>query len=225
MQRKLPVLCAEHSAAERLELRESPSCCLRSSKVFSLKFTEVFFSKDSALRFLLCCLLWRLIFRFPASVLSKNLQTIKKEKTIVIVIQTKPQTGDFQAHLRHPCYSAGTLLYPGMPPKKSERQSPMLTKAGHWDHSKYQPTIWSQIRNLLPGNCHRDRNTDFNSDISKSVTFFYPVSPQDNLKTQQVVGIPSAFSNTPSPPFTTSSLRNTGLNHLVCLFKLKARIS
>lgn len=100
----------------------------------------------------------------------------------------------------------------------------MLTKGGHWDNSKYQPTIWSQIQKLLSGNCPRDRHTDFNSDISETVTFFYPVSPQDHLKTQQVGGIPSAFSNTPSPPFTTSSLRNTGLNYLVRLCKLKACI-
>lgn len=80
--RKWPVLRAEHSAAERLKLRESLSRCLRSPKVFSLKFTEIFLSKDSALGFLLCRLLWRLIFWLPASVLSKNLQTIKKkEKT------------------------------------------------------------------------------------------------------------------------------------------------
>lgn len=78
--RKRPVLCAECSAAERLELRESLSRCLWSPKVFSLKFTEIFLSKDSAFGLLLCRLLWRLIFGLPPSVLSKNLQTMKKEK-------------------------------------------------------------------------------------------------------------------------------------------------
>lgn len=74
MPKKRPVLCAEHSAAGRLELQESPPRCLRSPKVFSLKFTEILLSKDSALGLLLRCLLWRLIFGLPASVLCKNLQ-------------------------------------------------------------------------------------------------------------------------------------------------------
>lgn len=222
---KWPALHAEHLAAERMELQESLSHCLWSPKVFSLKFTEIFLSKDGALRLLLCCLLWRLIFGLPASVLSKNLQTIKKEKPTVIVIQTKPQNSDFQAHLQHPCCSTSTLLYPGMPPNRSEGQSPMLTEAGHWDNSKYQLSIWSQIWKLLSGKCHRDRNTDFDSDLSETMIRFYPVSPRDNLKTQQVGVIPSAFPNTPSPPFTVSSLRNTGPNPLVCLCKLTADIS
>lgn len=79
-QRKWPVQRAKHSATERLELWESLSCCLWYPKVFPLKFTEVFLSKDSALGLLLCCLLWRLIFGLPASVLSKNLQMMKKKK-------------------------------------------------------------------------------------------------------------------------------------------------
>lgn len=79
-QRKWPVQHAKHSATERLELWESLSCCLWYPKVFPLKFTEVFLSKDSALGLLLCCLLWRLIFGLPASVLSKNLQMMKKKK-------------------------------------------------------------------------------------------------------------------------------------------------
>lgn len=45
------------------------------------------------------------------------------------------------------------------------------------------------------------------------------------MKNQEAGGIPSAFSNTLSPPVTISSLRNTGLNHFLCLYKLTACIS
>lgn len=63
-------------AAERLELQESLSQCLWDPKVFPLKFTEIFLSEHGAFRLLLFCLLWRLIFGLPASILSKNLQII-----------------------------------------------------------------------------------------------------------------------------------------------------
>lgn len=80
MLRKWPVLLSEHSAADGPELQESLSCCSGDSKVFSLKFTEVFLGKDSALRLLLFLLLCRPIFWLPASVLCKNLWEKQKEK-------------------------------------------------------------------------------------------------------------------------------------------------
>lgn len=131
-------------AAERLQ--ESQSRCLWDPKVFPLKFTEIFLSKHSAFGLLLFCLLWRLIFGLPASVLSKNLQTIQKWKKQQLLLFTPThKTGIFKltcstpAVLQEPCY------FPECLQRKVRGKPLMLTEAGHWDNSRYQLVIGSQI--------------------------------------------------------------------------------
>lgn len=111
----------------RLELQESLSCCLQCPEVFSLKFTEIFLGKDSALRLLLCLLLWRSIFGLPTSVLGENLQ-MEREKQQLLLVRPGHKT-DFQAHLPCPCHSAGTLLHSGMPPQRNSRRHWIQRKA------------------------------------------------------------------------------------------------
>lgn len=146
-------------AAERLELQKFLSWCLWDPKVFPLKFTEIFLSKHGAFGLLLFCLLWRLIFRFPASVLSKNLQTIQKWKKNQSLLSRPNQktvifklTYSIPAVLQEPCYLPECLQ------RKVRGKPLMLIKAGHWDNSRYQLVIWSQTWNLFPSNCHRDKH-------------------------------------------------------------------
>lgn len=116
--------CQAGEAAERLELQEPLSRCLWYPKVFPLKFTEIFLGKHSAFGLLLFCLLWRLILGLPASVLSKNLQTIQRwKKQQSLLSRPNHKTVIFQAHLQHPRCSTRTLLFSRVPPKKSERQT------------------------------------------------------------------------------------------------------
>lgn len=165
--------CQAGEAAERLELQEPLSLCLWYPKVFPLKFTEIFLGKHSAFGLLLFCLFWRLILGLPASVLSKNLQTIQRwkkqqsllsrpnHKTVIFKL-----TCSIPAVLQEPCY------FPECLQRKVRGKPLMLTKAGHWDNSRYQLTIWSQIWKLFSSNCHRDKNTDFNSKLSETMAFF-----------------------------------------------------
>lgn len=180
-------------AAERLQ--ESQSRCLWDPKVFPLKFTEIFLSKHSAFGLLLFCLLWRLIFGLPASVLSKNLQTIQKWKKQQLLLFTPThKTGIFKltcstpAVLQEPCY------FPECLQRKVRGKPLMLTEAGHWDNSRYQLVIGSQIWKLFSSNCHRDKNMDVNTELSETITFFFIPSLQDtNQKTNKLVEFPQHF--------------------------------
>lgn len=220
--------CQAGEAAERLELQEPLSRCLWYPKVFPLKFTEIFLGKHSAFGLLLFCLLWRLILGLPASVLSKNLQTIQRwkkqqsllsrpnHKTVIFKL-----TCSIPAVLQEPCY------FPECLQRKVRGKPLMLTKAGHWDNSRYQLIIWSQIWKLFSIIVTEIRTLISIQNFLKLWPSFYPLSPWHNPKTQRVCGIPSAFSNTLSPPVTISSLRNTGLNHfhlsmyVNCLYLIK----
>lgn len=183
MPRKCPGLWA------RLELQKFLSQSLWDPKIFPLKFTEIFLSKHSACGLLLFCLLWRLIFRLPASVLSKNLQTIQKwKKTTVIIIQTKQQNSDFQAHLQHPCCSTRTLLSSRVFPKKSERQTTDVNQSRSLGQQQ-TPTCY-----LESNVCHRDKNIDFIAELSETMTFFFIPSLHDtNPKTNTLVESPLHF--------------------------------
>lgn len=111
-------------AAEKLELQESLSWCLWDSKVFPLKFTEIFLSKHSAFGLLLLCLLWRLIFGLPASVLSKNLQTIQKWKKQQLLSRPNHKTVIFKLTC------SILLLYKN--PAIFQSASKGMWEASHW---------------------------------------------------------------------------------------------
>lgn len=75
-------------------------------------------------------------------------------------------TCSIPAVLQEPCYFPECL-------QSKVRGKPLtLTKAGHWDNSRYQLVIWSQIWKLFSSNCHRDKNTHFNSELSETMAFF-----------------------------------------------------
>lgn len=115
--------------------------------------------------------------------------------------------------------AASPLFYKN--PAIFQSASKVKWEANHWRQPK-QVTGTTADTNLLFGvkyeNCFPIIVTEIRTLISiqnflKLWPSFYPLSPWHNLKTQRVCGIPSAFSNTLSPPVTISSLRNTGLNH------------
>lgn len=170
-----PRKCPGHTggAGERLELQESLSRCLWYPKVFPLKFTEVFLGKHSAFRLLLLSLLWRLIFGLPASVLSKNLQTIQRwKKQQSLLSRPNHKTVIFKLTCSTPAVLQEPSYFPECFQRKVRGKPLMLTKAGHWDNSRYQLVTWSQIWQLFPSNCHREMNIDFNSELSETMTFF-----------------------------------------------------
>lgn len=129
-------------------------------------------------------LFWARTFRqYRNGKKQQSLLSRPSNKTVIFKL-----TCSIPAVLQEPC------CLPECFQRKVRGKPLMLTKAGHWDSSRHQLVIWSQMWKLFPSNCHRDKNIDFIAELSETMTFFFIPSLHDtNQKTNTLVDSPLHF--------------------------------